>query len=57
LADEARSLKDEMDVLRHTQDKVARYEATIEAYKKKLGRCPNIIINEKFTSSRGIFGI
>ncbi|XP_066915216.1 protein Hook homolog 3-like [Clytia hemisphaerica] len=37
LADEARSLKDEMDVLRHTQDKVARYEATIEAYKKKLG--------------------
>lgn len=37
LADEARSLKDEMDILRHTQDKVARYEATIEAYKKKLG--------------------
>lgn len=27
-----------MDILRHTQDKVARYEATIEAYKKKLGR-------------------
>ncbi|XP_057300171.1 protein Hook homolog 3-like [Hydractinia symbiolongicarpus] len=37
LAEEARSLKDEMDILRHTQDKVARYEATIEAYKKKLG--------------------
>lgn len=37
LAEEARSLKDEMDILRHTQDKVARYEATIESYKKKLG--------------------
>lgn len=37
LAEESRSLKDEMDVLRHTQDKVTRYEATIEAYKKKLG--------------------
>jgi len=36
LAEEARSLKDEMDILRHTQDKVARYEATIESYKKKL---------------------
>eukprot|EP00794_Sanderia_malayensis_P008090 gene8090-8957_t len=36
LAEEARSLKDEMDVLRHTQDKVAKYEATIETYKKKL---------------------
>ncbi|XP_065674385.1 protein Hook homolog 3 isoform X2 [Hydra vulgaris] len=36
LAEEARILKDEIDVMRHTQDKVTRYEATIEAYKKKL---------------------
>ena len=48
LADEARSLKDEMDVLRHTQDKVARYEATIEAYKKKLG---NGLFVKKFVNN------
>ncbi|KAM7286891.1 protein Hook homolog 3 isoform X2 [Ixodes scapularis] len=33
---EAQSLKDELDVLRHTSDKVEHYEATIETYKKKL---------------------
>ena len=38
LADEARVLKDEMDVMKHTTDKVAKYEATIESYKKKLGK-------------------
>ncbi|XP_038075290.1 protein Hook homolog 3-like isoform X2 [Patiria miniata] len=36
LAEEARALKDEMDVLRHTSDKVSKYESTIETYKKKL---------------------
>ncbi|XP_022087313.1 protein Hook homolog 3-like isoform X2 [Acanthaster planci] len=36
LAEEARALKDEMDELRHTSDKVAKYESTIETYKKKL---------------------
>ncbi|XP_071799501.1 protein Hook homolog 3-like isoform X1 [Asterias amurensis] len=36
LAEEARSLKDEMDVLRHTSDKAAKYEMAIETYKKKL---------------------
>ena len=36
LAEEAQSLKDEMDVLRHTSDKAVKYEATIETYKKKL---------------------
>merc|ERR1712183_73064 len=35
-ADQARSLKDEVDILRETSDKVAKYEATIESYKKKL---------------------
>uniref|UniRef100_A0A2R5L4R5 Protein hook n=1 Tax=Ornithodoros turicata TaxID=34597 RepID=A0A2R5L4R5_9ACAR len=33
---EAQSLRDELDVLRHTSDKVGHYEATIETYKKKL---------------------
>ncbi|KAM9440400.1 protein Hook homolog 3 isoform 3-T4 [Clarias gariepinus] len=36
LADEAQSLKDEMDVLRHSSDKVAKLEAQVESYKKKL---------------------
>nr|ARR97151.1 protein Hook-like protein 3-like [Haliotis discus discus] len=36
LADEARSLKDELDILRHTSEQVAKYESTIESYKKKL---------------------
>lgn len=36
LAEESQSMKDELDVLRHTSDKVSVYEATIESYKKKL---------------------
>ncbi|KAK7120005.1 hypothetical protein R3I94_002527 [Phoxinus phoxinus] len=36
LAEEAQSLKDEMDVLRHSSDRVAKLEAQVEAYKKKL---------------------
>nr|XP_015204674.1 PREDICTED: protein Hook homolog 2 isoform X1 [Lepisosteus oculatus] len=36
LAEEAQSLKDEMDVLRHSSDKVSRLEAMVETYKKKL---------------------
>ena len=35
-ADQARSLKDEVDILRETSDKVVKYEATIESYKKKM---------------------
>uniref|UniRef100_A0A0K8SQC9 Protein hook n=3 Tax=Lygus hesperus TaxID=30085 RepID=A0A0K8SQC9_LYGHE len=35
-ASEARSLKDELDVLRETADKVEKYEATLQSYKKKL---------------------
>ena len=34
-------MKDEIEILRYTSDKVAKYEATIESYKKKLG---NMII-------------
>ncbi|KAM4720226.1 protein Hook homolog 3 isoform 2-T2 [Anableps anableps] len=36
LADEAQSLKDEMDILRHSSDKVSKLEGTVEHYKKKL---------------------
>uniref|UniRef100_A0A671M5M8 Calponin-homology (CH) domain-containing protein n=1 Tax=Sinocyclocheilus anshuiensis TaxID=1608454 RepID=A0A671M5M8_9TELE len=36
LAEEAQSLKDEMDVLRHSSDKVSKLEAQVEVYKKKL---------------------
>ncbi|XP_077981003.1 protein Hook homolog 3-like isoform X2 [Glandiceps talaboti] len=36
LAEEARTLNDELDILRHTSDKLAKYEAIIETYKKKL---------------------
>ncbi|XP_014259219.1 protein Hook homolog 3 isoform X2 [Cimex lectularius] len=35
-AQEARSLKDELDILRETADRVEKYEAAIESYKKKL---------------------
>ncbi|XP_058793882.1 protein Hook homolog 3-like [Phymastichus coffea] len=35
-ADEALHLKDEIDALRETADKVAKYEVTIESYKKKM---------------------
>uniref|UniRef100_A0A8C9VGX2 Hook microtubule tethering protein 2 n=1 Tax=Scleropages formosus TaxID=113540 RepID=A0A8C9VGX2_SCLFO len=36
LAQEAQSLKDEMDVLRHSSDRVGRLEALVETYKRKL---------------------
>ncbi|PSN52024.1 Protein Hook 3 [Blattella germanica] len=36
MANEARHLKDEVDILRETADKAVKYEATIASYKKKL---------------------
>ncbi|XP_014674419.1 PREDICTED: LOW QUALITY PROTEIN: protein Hook homolog 3-like [Priapulus caudatus] len=36
LADEARSLKDEVDILRHNSEKALQYELSIDTYKKKL---------------------
>ncbi|XP_040067519.1 protein Hook homolog 3 isoform X1 [Ixodes scapularis] len=52
---EAQSLKDELDVLRHTSDKVEHYEATIETYKKKLEDLSDLkrqvkLLEEKNTS-------
>jgi phage shock protein A len=35
-ADEARLLKDELDVAREAADQAAKYEATIETFKKKM---------------------
>ncbi|CAM4331730.1 unnamed protein product [Leuciscus chuanchicus] len=36
LAQEAQSLKDEMDILRHSSDRVSRLEAMVDTYKRKL---------------------
>ena len=36
LADQALKLKDEVDILRDAADKAAKYEATIDSYKKKM---------------------
>ncbi|KAJ3600396.1 hypothetical protein NHX12_031380 [Muraenolepis orangiensis] len=36
LAEEAQTLKDEMDILRHSSDRVGRLEALVETYKRKL---------------------
>jgi len=36
LADQARGLKDEVDILRETSEKVGKYEGIIDTYKKKL---------------------
>ncbi|XP_056304494.1 protein Hook homolog 2 [Danio aesculapii] len=36
LAQEAQALKDEMDILRHSSDRVSRLEAMVETYKRKL---------------------
>ncbi|XP_029293443.1 protein Hook homolog 2 isoform X2 [Cottoperca gobio] len=36
LAQEAQSLKDEMDILRHSSDRVNQLEALVETYKRKL---------------------
>nr|XP_020465483.1 protein Hook homolog 3 isoform X3 [Monopterus albus] len=54
LADEAQSLKDEIDVLRHSSDKVPKLEGTVEHYKKKLEdlgllRRQNKLMEEKNT--------
>uniref|UniRef100_A0A8C5GYU1 Calponin-homology (CH) domain-containing protein n=1 Tax=Gouania willdenowi TaxID=441366 RepID=A0A8C5GYU1_GOUWI len=55
LADEAQSLKDEMDVLRHSSDKVSKLEGIVEHYKKKLEdigllRRQNKLVEEKNTA-------
>ncbi|CAL1545552.1 unnamed protein product [Lymnaea stagnalis] len=36
LASESRAMKDELDILRHTSDSLAKSESLVESYKKKL---------------------
>ncbi|KAK2168518.1 hypothetical protein LSH36_16g06021 [Paralvinella palmiformis] len=55
LAEEARHMKDELDILRHTSDKVVKYEQSIETYKKKLEELSDLkgqlkILEEKNTA-------
>ncbi|XP_064625842.1 protein Hook homolog 3-like [Lineus longissimus] len=55
VTEEARALKDEVDVLKHHSDKVAKYEATIDTYKKKLEEMGDLrrqlkILEDKNTS-------
>ncbi|KAG7282561.1 hypothetical protein CRUP_001136 [Coryphaenoides rupestris] len=60
LADEAQSLKDEMEVLRHSTDKVSKLEGTVEYYKKKLGdanrRTNELETENRLINQRGIEG-
>lgn len=41
-ADNANNLKDAVDALRETADKVAKYELSIELYKKKMEDFSNL---------------
>lgn len=55
LAEAARGMKDEMDVLKHTSDKVSKYEAQIETMRKKMTELVDLkaqikILEEKNTS-------
>ncbi|XP_067947816.1 protein Hook homolog 3-like isoform X2 [Watersipora subatra] len=55
LGEEARSLKDEVDVLRQNEEKVKIYESTIESYKRKLEDMTDLkrsvkLLEEKNTS-------
>jgi len=54
VVEQARSLKDEVDILRETSDKVSKYEATIESYKKKMEEMSDVkrqlkLMEEKYT--------
>jgi len=54
-ADQARTLKDEVDILREDAAKVGKYEATIESYKKKLEETSDVkrqlkLLEEKNTA-------
>ncbi|KAG7276227.1 LOW QUALITY PROTEIN: hypothetical protein CRUP_004818 [Coryphaenoides rupestris] len=47
LADEAQSLKDEMEVLRHSSDKVSQLEGTVEYYKKNDELLNDELLNDE----------
>lgn len=52
LASEARAMKDELDILRHVSDQVAKYEATIESYKKKLEEMSDLRVQLKMLEEK-----
>jgi len=52
LADQSRALKDEVDILRETSDKVVKYEATIDTYKKKLEEMGDLKRQIKFLEEK-----
>ncbi|XP_060857133.1 protein Hook homolog 3-like isoform X1 [Metopolophium dirhodum] len=53
-AGEARLLKDELDILRDTADRVEKYESTIQSYKKKLEELGDLKRQVKILESKNI---
>lgn len=53
-AGEARLLKDELDILRDTADRVEKYEATIQSYKKKLEELGDLKRQVKILETKNI---
>lgn len=53
-AGEARHLKDEVDILRETADKVEKYEASIQQYKKKLEELGDLKREMKLLETKNI---
>lgn len=51
---DARQLKDELDVLRETADKVVKYEATLQSYKKKLEEAGDMKRELKLLESKNL---
>ncbi|XP_071148529.1 protein Hook homolog 3-like isoform X5 [Mytilus edulis] len=52
IAEEARGLKDELDVLRHTSEQVTKYETMIESYKKKLDEMGDLRVQVKLLEEK-----
>lgn len=53
-ANETRLLKDELDILRDTADRVEKYESTIQSYKKKLEELSDLKRQVKILESKNI---
>lgn len=53
-AGEARLLKDELDILRDTADRVEKYESTIQSYKKKLEELGDLKRQVKILETKNI---
>lgn len=53
-AGEARLLKDELDILRDTADRVQKYESSIQSYKKKLEELGDVKRQLKIMEAKNI---